>query len=67
MAEFDQTPFITPDSVARAAGATQRSGRFVLHALIHEGRASPVKTVTGRWQLTPIEARVFWEALHGSV
>ena len=65
MTKFEDTPFITPDSVARAAGATQRSGRRVMQAMIHLGEISPVRTVTGRWNLTPAEARLFWGALHG--
>ena len=65
MSNFEETPFIAPDSVARAAGATQRSGRLVMHALVHSGDVSPVKTITGRWHLTPSDARVFWDTLHG--
>jgi len=65
MNDFDQTPFISPDAEARAARVTQRQGRKILHELIDVERVSPTRTVSGRWMLSPADARKFWAALYG--
>ncbi len=64
MRNFEQTAFISPDSEARAAGVTQGHGRKKLCELVKANRVSPDRTASGRIQLTPVDARIFWEALH---
>ena len=61
MLNFDNTPQIQPAATIRGACIPERRGRQTLQELIDAGVIPDEKF------LTPKEARVFWDALHGRI